>query len=63
MRGSLGRTGKAILIIAVVLLLSEDLLIFYNSGTIPALEFLVLDALVIAILFVAIQVARRHRPP
>lgn len=63
MRGSLGRTGTAVLIIAIILLLGEDLLIFYNSGAIPALEFLLLDALVIAILFVAIQVARRHRPP
>lgn len=59
----LGRTGIVVLLIAIVLLLGEDLLIFYNSGAIPAIEFLLLDVVVIVILAIAIREARRRKLP
>lgn len=63
MKAPLGRTGIVVLVIAIVLLLGEDLLILYNSGVVPAIEFLLLDVLVIAILAIAIREARRRNPP
>lgn len=59
----LGRTGIVVIVIASVLLLGEELLILYKSGVVPAIEFLLFDALVIAILVIVIREARRRNPP
>jgi hypothetical protein len=63
MNAPLGRTGIVVLVIASVLLLGEDLLILYNTGVLPAIEFLLLDIVVIGILAIAIREARRRIPP
>ena len=60
---SLGRTGIVVLLIAIAILGGENLLIFLNSGALPAIEFLLFEAVVIAILAIAIREARRRRPP
>jgi hypothetical protein len=43
-----------------VVLVGEDLLIWHRSGALPAIEFLLLDALVVGVLAAAIYQARRH---
>lgn len=63
MKGPLGRTGTALLIIVIVILLGENIFIYYNSGVLPAIEFLLFDALVIGILAIGIREARRRTPP
>ena len=56
----LGRTGSALLLFVAVVLVGEDLLIWHRSGALPAIEFLLLDALVVGVLAAAIYQARRH---
>ncbi len=64
MRGlDLGRTGKIVIVIVFGLLAGENLFIWLNSGVIPAIEFLLLDALVVVIVAAVIIGARRHQLP
>lgn len=63
LRVDLGRTGLVVLAIVFGLLAGEDLLIYLNRGTLPAIEFLLIDVLVLGIIIVAITEARRRQPP
>jgi len=62
-RPFLGRSGIAIVVIVTILLFIEDLLILINTGTMPAIKFLLLDLMVLGILVAAIYEARRHYIP
>ncbi|APE94810.1 hypothetical protein [Halodesulfurarchaeum formicicum] len=62
-RSTLGRPGIALLVIVFLVLFVEDILIWHNSGALPAIEFLLLDVAVLAVLALAIREVRRRRPP
>ncbi|MGM0372569.1 MAG: hypothetical protein ACQEQJ_08720 [Halobacteriota archaeon] len=62
-RNTLGRAGIALLVIVFLVLFVEDILIWHNSGTLPGIEFLLLDVAVLAVLALAIREVRRRNPP
>ncbi|AOW79559.1 hypothetical protein HTSR_0359 [Halodesulfurarchaeum formicicum] len=62
-RDTLGRAGIALLVIVFLVLFVEDILIWHNSGILPAIEFLLIDIAVLAVLALAIREVRRRRPP
>ncbi|WP_129113546.1 hypothetical protein [Halegenticoccus tardaugens] len=59
---SVGRVGGLILVFVFVVLFFEDIYIFAVAGVIPGIEFFVGIVLCILIWYLAIRLARTHRP-
>lgn len=59
----IGRHGVILLVLLFLLLASEDILIWVNSGTVPAIEFFAGLLLVLAVVTLAIWEANQHPPP
>jgi len=59
----IGRHGVVLLAILFLLLGIEDILIWLNSGEIPAIEFFLGLVLVLAVIAGAIYEAEHFRPP
>ena len=56
----LGRSGIVLLLFVAVILVGENLLIWSRSGVLPAIEFLLLDIVVLGVLAAAVYQARRR---
>lgn len=59
----IGRHGLVILLILFAVLGAEDVLIWVNSGVVPAVEFFLATLLVLIVVAVAIRESMRHAPP
>ncbi|QCC50714.1 hypothetical protein [Halapricum salinum] len=59
----IGRHGVILLAILFVILGFEDVLVWLNSGDLPAIEFFVGLILVLAVIAGAIYEAEQYRPP
>lgn len=59
----IGRHGVILLVLLFVLLAFEDVLVWLNSGTLPAAEFFVGLLLVLGVVTFAIWEANLHPPP
>lgn len=59
----IGRQGVILLVILFILLAFEDILIWMNTGTIPAAEFFVAMLLVLGVVALALWEANLHPPP
>jgi predicted ferric reductase len=59
----IGTHGVVLLAILFVLLTAEDILIWVESGTVPAFEFFIALVLVVGVFAVAVREANRHPPP
>lgn len=59
----IGRHGVIILVLLFLLLGAEDVLIWYNTGALPAIEFFVAMLVVLGIVALAIYESVVHPPP
>lgn len=59
----IGRHGVVLLVLLFVILGSEDVLIWLNTGSLPAIEFFVGMLLVLVVVALAVHEAVLHPPP
>ena len=59
----IGKHGVALLILLFLFLGLEDVLVWVNSGTVPAVEFFVGLLLVLGVAAFAVREATLHPPP
>lgn len=59
----IGKHGVILLALLFVILAFEDVLIWFNRGEVPAIEFFVGLVLVLAVIAAAIYEAELYRPP
>lgn len=59
----IGKHGVVLLILLFLLLGLEDVLVWVNSGTVPAVEFFVGLLLVLGVAAFAVREATLHPPP
>ncbi|MFB6171941.1 MAG: hypothetical protein ABEJ23_05355 [Haloarculaceae archaeon] len=59
----IGRHGVVLLIFMFLLLGAEDILVWLNSGDLPAAEFFVGMLVVLGVILLAIREAIQHPPP
>ncbi|WP_255196668.1 hypothetical protein [Halorarius litoreus] len=60
---NIGRHGVILLVLLFAILAFEDVLVWINSGTLPAVEFFVGLLLVLGVVAFAIREANLHPPP
>jgi hypothetical protein len=60
---NLRRSGIVVLGALLLLLIGEDLLIWYNTGTIPGPTILAVEVVAVVLFAAAIRAASRSRPP
>lgn len=59
----IGKHGVILLVLVFLLMGIEDILIWLNTGALPAIEFFIGIVIVLSILALAIREARHHPPP
>ncbi|WP_410767160.1 hypothetical protein [Haloferax sp. DFSO60] len=59
----IGRGGVVIILLLFLLLELEDILIWVNTGSLPAIEFFVATIIVLGVVAFAIREAVAHPPP
>lgn len=59
----IGKHGVILLVLLFLVMGIEDILIWLNTGALPAIEFFIAIVIVLSILALAIREARHHPPP